>query len=87
MVKGVLDLVAGPLEQQQHHGHKVAAMLCCKGCYVLHESLDQKPDNEGDPACCMQADGGCAASFGRWVKVYEKQQEGRGLGASGMHML
>ena len=34
MVSGVLDLVAGPLEQQQKHhscnGHQVGASLCCE---------------------------------------------------------
>ena len=39
---------------------------------------------------CQQVNGlpaGSAARLGHWIKVYEKQQHGRGLGGSGMQML
>lgn len=86
MVSGVLDLVAGPSEQQQEHhscnGHQVGALLLS----AMHQQRCSGWKRNTVPDAGMQAEEGCSARFGRWIKVYEKQQEGRGLGGSGMRM-
>ena len=52
----------------------------------MHQQLCSRLEGDTVPDAGMQAEGGSAAGFGRWIKVYEKQQEGRGLGGSGMRM-
>lgn len=50
-------------------------------------------DLVADPLAVQQGDvvrpvnGEMTEGFGRWIKVYEKQQGGRGLGGSGLQML
>ena len=62
LVEVTLDLVAGPLEQQQ-----------------------QQQQHQAKQVLSMpQVSGG---RVGSWIKVFEKRQDGRGLGGSGMHML
>ena len=52
----------------------------------MHQLLCSDCKRDSVPDAGMQAEGGSVAGFGRWIKVYEKQQDGRGLGGSGMRM-